>query len=57
MNKDANSEIPPHTAIVGRIPINSVVVPISGEPNGVPPIKISKYTPVTRPLIAESVLV
>jgi len=42
MNKEATKEIPPHKAIVGRIPSSSVVVPIKGEPKGVPPIKISK---------------
>jgi hypothetical protein len=34
---DAASEMPPHSAIVGRIPRSSVVVPINGEPNGVHP--------------------
>ncbi|NCV87602.1 MAG: hypothetical protein EBW14_17460, partial [Oxalobacteraceae bacterium] len=37
---EAAKEIPPQITIVGRIPTRSVVAPISGEPNGVPPMKI-----------------
>ena len=56
-NSDAAKDIPPQEAIVNRIPISSVATPMSGEPKGVPPIKISKYNPMTRPRIAGSVLV